>query len=177
MGSDVSFYRIKRIKGDIPDVINTDETEFPYEHVPIDSAKNWEKEIGKKCVIKYDSIDLFDACEKITGKRPTGCRYAGNGGYEFFGSGGRIATLKEKDLRPYFFIKSVPSYAYIKEEISSSGSAYILDTDSGIKTPDEMMGLLKKCVEYDYIDDELIAATAKAMFAAQDGDTVYCCID
>ena len=39
------------------------------------------------------------------------------------------------------------------------------------------MGLLKKCVEYDYINDELIAATAKAMFAAQDGDTVYCCIE
>ena len=181
MGSNVYFYIIRKLEEELPEVVNIDEAPFPESYVYVDAekAEEWEKEFGKKCQIQFQTIDLFDVAEKIFGKRPISISYGVYGaGYMFKDNDGNVfGRLAAEETEKYKYTKTKDVYVYKKDQVSNSSSAYILDTDSGFKTFDDMLELLRKCVEYEYADAELIQAVATAMFVAKDDGPVYCEVD
>lgn len=178
MGSSVYFYRIRKIEEELPEVADIDKTPFPesYTYVDTEKAEEWEKEFGKKCRIQYKTIDLFGTAENIFGKRPKSITYGMYGTRYIFkdSEGNVVGRLAEEEVKKYEYTKAKEVYVYRRDKISDSSSAYILDTDSGFKTFNDIMELLRKCIEYEYTDAELIRAVAKAMFVAKDDGPVYC---
>lgn len=181
MGNSIYFYKIRKIEEELPEVVDIDKTPFPESYVYADAekAEGWEKEFGKKCRIQYRATDLFGAAEKIFGRKPKSVTYGMYGTlYTFRDSAGNlIGRLAAEKAEKYKYTKTKDVYVYERDQISDSSSAYILDTSSGFKTFDDMLGLLRKCVEYEYADAELIQAVATAMFVAKDDGPIYCEID
>ena len=70
MSHNLVFYKVSRVAEELPDIINTDNTELPYYDVRTEHAADWEKEIGTVRTIEYSIVDQYAASEKLFGKRP-----------------------------------------------------------------------------------------------------------
>lgn len=177
MGSSICFYKVKKIDEIIPSVLNIDKTPLPetWHDVPVSRAEKWEQEIGRLCHIQYMTVNPYSVAEKKFSKRPTSYTIgAFRTPYRFWDNGVLVGEIEQCEMEKYRYLKTDEVYIYIREEISCSDSAYILDTGSGIKTFDDLLKMLKTCVEYDYVDAGLVTAVAKAMFEAKDGAIIYC---
>ena len=74
MSHSLYFYKVSRITDELPEIINTDSMSLPFFSVSIEDAADWEKEIGVFRTIEYSTVDMYDAGEKLFGKRPQSIR-------------------------------------------------------------------------------------------------------
>ena len=70
---DIYFYEVRKIKEKLPEKINIDATPLDdsYEYVPENIAEDWQKKIGQKCMIQYETVNSHDVCKKLTGQEPS----------------------------------------------------------------------------------------------------------
>ena len=181
---DITFYQVIRIEEKLPEIINTDETplDSSYFTVPEKAATDWQKRIGQRCLIRFKTVNFFEACERIFGRKPSSISscfpteewdcYDQNGNY--------FATLTPALLDPFRYYAEIPSYVYIQNLISSSycwsSSNKLSD---GIVTFDDLIQAAKDFIE-EYgeaaYEMEMLHAIMKAAFHARDNGPVYCMI-
>ncbi len=181
---DIAFYQVIRIEEKLPEIINTDEMSLDgsYFSVPEKEAAAWQKRIGQRCLIRFKTVNHFEACERIFGRKPSLISYCfhteewkcydQNGNY--------FGTLTPTLLDPFRYYADIPSYVYIQNLISSSycwlSSNKLSD---GIVTFDDLIQAAK-----DFIDEygdagyeiEMLHAIMKAAFYARDNGPIYCMI-
>lgn len=180
MSSSAYLYRVGRIKSELPEPINLDES--PYAYVREEFVKDWERDIGQKRKVFFRTTDMFGVCEKIFGVRSRSARYDYSGGVIFMDeSDNEVGRLTRDVLDSYATIKEFTAYLYEREDISSIDSIYFLDIHSGILSEARILDLLKQCVEqepeYGSVCSDAVFALLKAYFVVLDGGTVYCDID
>ena len=184
MSRDIAFYRVSRITEDVPDVIITDKYNLEYAYAPLDDAAGWEKDIGIKRTIEYQTIDIYDACEKLFHKKAKSISYSYDGSRTFFGSeeDGMIGHATEEMLKPFYYTKREQVYLYSKEQISSTENGYLaLSLKDGIVTPGDLLKAAGEIVsgeeEYYPHVGEALFAVMKAYEAAIQGALVCCFVD
>ena len=182
---DIAFYKVQRIEEKLPEIINIDESPLDdsYFSVREEDAADWQKKIGQKCLIRYKTVNNFEACEKLFGKRPSsiGSSYPREEWHCFDQNGGYIGTLTPAMLDPFRYYTEIPSYVYIQILISSS---YFWLSENklsdSIVSFDDLIQVAKEIVD-EYDDEgfamEMMAAVMKAAFHARDNGPVYCMID
>ncbi len=184
---DIAFFEVSRIEEKLPEIINIDETPLDdsYYYVSEEDADDWQKKIGQKCLIRYKTVNDFEVCEKLFGKRPTSISF----GYPFDGrkcydqNGEWIGTLTSEMLDPFRYYVEKPSYIYQQIIISRSycwGSYNTLRKD--IVTYDDLIQAAKEFMD-EYGDEEyqcgyveLLLAIMKAAFFARDFGPIFCAI-
>ena len=193
MSHSLVFYKVSRVTEDLPEIINTDNTEFPYYYVRTEKAAEWEKEIGAIRTIEYSTVDQFAACEKLFGMKPQS-----------------IGTSPEYYLRPdspwaelelsfpdgekrYVhrtemekFRKNVQYMAcvYIREEIARIETGYKVESEAYEDKPLSEQDILEIAKQYlnDYCDEgggyayepDPMVVIMKAYFSAVDGYCIVC---
>ena len=133
---DIYFYEVKRVEETLPEKINIDKTPLddPYEYVPEDEAEDWQKNIGQKCTIQYETVNSYDVCKKLTGKEPSRMFFSSPWGDRecYDKDGNYFATITEEMLERFRYIKEVPSYVmeYDEDGFYSRLGFAIIDEES-----------------------------------------------
>lgn len=181
---DIAFYQVNRIEEKLPEIINTDETPLAdsYFSVPEKEAADWQKRIGQRCLIRYKTVNHYEACERIFGRKPSSLSYCFHSEeWKCYDQNGNyIGTLTPALLDPFRYYENIPSYVYIQILISSSYCWLSSNTLSdGIVTFDDLIQAAKYFID-EYGDDgyelEMLHAIMNAAFHARDNGPVYCMI-
>ena len=136
MACDLYIYEVGPLDEPMPELINTDTDPLPedIESMPLDQAKLWQKEIGEIHTLEYESIDEYDAVEKILGKRPNGSSCSSHyylsaddstARKTFFFQDGSSEQLTRAQLRPYRYTKHEQVYLYRKKSVYDIQSFYL----------------------------------------------------
>ena len=185
---DIYFYEVKRVEETLPEKINIDKTPLddPYEYVPEDEAEDWQKNIGQKCTIQYETVNSYDVCKKLTGKEPSRMFFSSPWGDRecYDKDGNYFATITEEMLERFRYIKEVPSLVYCKRIISSvCQGTRIHSLMDGFLTYDDLIRAARECVdeiydpEWDHIGTQTLYVIMEAAFYAKDNGIVYCTVN
>ena len=184
VSTNLCFYKVSRIEERLPKTINLDDynysdNRFPYEYVKINEAQDWQKDIGKLKTIEMTQVDMFDAAEKILGKRPTSAQYCHNhGGERFFDAeGNELGEVTPEQFGPYRYKNTFQAYVYNSDCVGDVENAYDIPIKEGILTYDELINAVMNIIKeedefYSYIGEK-IWGILKAAEAIKDGGTVY----
>lgn len=185
---DINFYEVKRVKEKLPEKINIDKKPLDdsYEYAPEDIAEDWQRKIGQKCIIQYETVNSHDVCKKLTGQEPSrivfGLPWEGDSCYDK--EGNLIATLSDEILDRFRYIKEVPSFVYRKRIISSiCQGPRIHSLADGFMTYDDLILAARECVEeiydpeWDHSGTQTLYVIMEAAFYAKDNGIVYCTVN
>lgn len=192
MSHNLAFYKVSAVTEEVPDIINTDVTNFPYYDVPIEKAAEWEKEIGILRTIEYSSVDQFDVGEKLFGKRPQSITvspyyYDSDGPWahiEMYFQDGEKKRVSRSEMEKYRTNKQYRAYVYCRDEIALVEAGYKVESEGYEERPLSEKDLLEMarqylndygndCGGYSYEPDPMVVIM-KVYFAVADGDCIVC---
>ena len=179
MSKSITFYQVEAVAQKLPEVIDIDEVQVDFDYTEEKRAEAWMKKIGQRCLIRYQTVDVIDACEKILGEKPVSVSYLPSGYKKCKDKDGNcIGTVTSEMLQPYRYTEERWVYAYKREEISEIDSYYGPALTNGLVTFDDLVDVVRTYLEHeeDYcvINGDIVVAIMKAAFAAKDGAMVYC---
>ena len=130
MSQTLYIYKVSKVKGPLPSLINLDSDNPDLEHTEASRAEDWEKEIGTPTTIEYKKLDQFDACKKMFGKEPCSISYRpsyrddGNDYMVARFPDGTSTTFSSKDNEKYYFTYTTEAFFFNKETVVIIDSAY-----------------------------------------------------
>jgi len=154
MSRDICFYRIVPIKEELPPVIDLEEKETVYSYAGADSAEEWQKKVGIKRKIRYQTVDLFKTAEKKFGKKPVSMTFLMNGDYRCMAAGEKeLGIITEEELKKEYYWVEEDSYIWDQKEIGELEDPYFLSDQSPCIASSETIGKILN--EYlQYIEDQ-----------------------
>ena len=195
MSSSLYFYRVSRVKEDLPEIINLDKRELEYCKVTAEDAKDWEKDTGIIRTIEYSTIDFFDVGEKLFGVKPTSITLPYNYYLEPNGTWSDALMYFEKEetkrvskaeLEKYRYNKQYLAYIYSREDIARIDYTHGIKTDDYVDRPlkkKDILDIAKKLVDKytigDYFpgDEYPLLEIMKVYFTMKSKDCIVCCME
>lgn len=181
MSRSAYLYRVSAIKEDLPESIDLDDVVFDHYHVEDDRAMDWEKNIGQKRRVFYQTVDVFDVCKKLYQVRPFCVSYILDNVVFKDKYNKVIGEITRDDLATYYYTNEDMAYLYDREQISVVENIYFLNIKSGLLSEDKLFELLQSCVDqepdYGFVCLNALLALLKAYFIVRDGGMVCCDID
>ena len=193
MSHELVFYKIYRITEDLPEVINTDNTEFPYYNVRTEEAADWEKEIGIIRTLEYSTVDQFAVCEKLFGKKPQSIRVPADyylqpdspwARLDLNFPDGERKFVHRREMEKFRANVQYQAYVYCREELARVESGYKVESDEYENKPLSEQDILDMARQYlndngDYYggyayEPDPMVIIMKAYFAVVDGDCIVC---
>ncbi len=193
MSHNLVFYKVSRVAEELPDIINTDNTELPYYDVRTEHAADWGKEIGTVRTIEYSIVDQYAASEKLFGKRPqsigTFPEYYLNpdsiwAQLELVFPDGEKKFVHRSEVEKFRTNRQYQAYIYCRDEIVRVDSGYKVESEAYEGKPLSEQEILKMARQYlkDYGDcyggfayePDPMVIIMKAYFAVVDGDCIIC---
>ena len=192
MSHELAFYKVSRVTEDLPDIINTDDTEFPYYNVRTEEAADWEQEIGIIRTMEYSTVDQFAACEKLFGKKPQSIRVPAD--YYLHPDSpwaelalsfpdGERRFVHRREMEKFRTNVQYQAYIYCRNEIARVEAGHKVDSKGYEDKPLSEQDILEMARRYlnDYGDDcgcayepDPMVVIMKAYFAVADGDCIVC---
>ena len=192
MSKSLTFYRIRRVADDLPEIINTDDVDFPYDYTMADRAEEWERSLGILRTIEYARADVDEASEELFGERPTSATYTWHYLTEpndelaevicHFGGGRHSERISRAELNRFIRTKRYEAYVYDSEELGYIEEDYLFDYRSfedRVLQREDILGIAKRFMdEHGEDGGEYYAkpfyTLMSVYFKSDDGDSIVC---
>ena len=164
MSRELHFYKVKKIDTFLPEVLDADKEDFPYQYKKVEDTPSWFIPYCKKRKVKHTTIDYFKACEEILGSKIDSLSHLPSGRKICYFEGKLVGNITAEQLEPYYYVKEEDAYVYQEEYITSIENTYMILDDSmesGITSLDGLYKLIKKCIDH---NETYYAAQGKTLY-------------